>query len=135
VACDFIQLGWRVPPWVALLSLLEDFADTHDDPRAFPRRKWHETYCRWDWRCAAPLCTARVVQDHHIRFASHGGSDAASNQLALCPADHLQGVHGEFAVCFGDGPLGLTWGIGREDVRVWYRNERKVEPPLNWKQR
>jgi hypothetical protein len=124
-----VELGGKVPVWAALLALLEDFVETHDDRRAFPYRKWERTYRRSDWRCEWPGCTRRITQDHHVDYRSRGGSDDDSNQQAQCPGHHLLGEHGIYGTCRGTGPLDIIYGIGREDLRTWYKNGRRIPPP------
>jgi hypothetical protein len=120
----------RVPSWVALLSMLEDFARTWDDPRAIPRRKWYETYEEANYRCMAPGCLSRAkIQDHHIDYRSEGGSDELWNQLALCSFHHLQGEHGQFAEVRGTAPLDVTWRLGLEGFASWWKNERRLDAP------
>jgi hypothetical protein len=126
----FSSRGWRVPQWVALLSLLEDYVETYDDPRSFPRREWAETYARAGWRCEAPGCTARRrLGDHHIVYRSDHGSDEPWNQLCLCAFHHLQGEHGTLARVRGRAPLDVVWRLGSVDRARWYRNEKEIPPP------
>ena len=128
VAHLFADRGRRLPSWVALLALLEDYAKTWDDPAAFPKRRWHRTYERANWRCMAPGCTARRWHDdHHIEYRSRGGSNEAWNQLCLCRFHHQQGEHGRFARVRGRGPLGVIWRLGTRALASWYRNEVRLD--------
>jgi hypothetical protein len=125
-----IRRGAPVPAWAGLLALLEDYVRTWDDPKAQPRRRWQPTYERDGWRCMAPGCTARCrLQDHHIHYRAHQGSDEPWNQLCLCEFHHLQGEHGILAWCRGQAPLGVLWRLGRPDVATWWRNDLRVPPP------
>jgi len=118
----------RVPAWVGLLALLEDYAATWDDPAVFPKRRWNRCYAAGGWRCQAPGCTARMrIEDHHIVYRSHQGSNDLWNQLCLCRAHHQQGEHGELARCRGQAPLDVTWRLGRKESASWYRNERRLD--------
>jgi hypothetical protein len=127
VARLYVDRCRRVPGWVGLLALLEDYAKTWDDPAAFPKRTWSRTYERANWRCMAPGCTSRRWQDdHHIRYRSAGGSDAAWNQLCLCRFHHLQGEHGRFARVRGRAPIDIVWRLGTKALARWYRNEMRL---------
>jgi hypothetical protein len=123
----------RLPAWVALLSLLEDFADTWDDEEAQPRRPDDEVYVRERWRCATPGCTSRRnLEDHHLRYRSRGGGHEMANRICLCRFHHQRGEHGGLASCVGPAPLGVVWRLGRldparlESAPTWYRNERRI---------
>jgi hypothetical protein len=129
-AHEYAKRMRRLPAWVGLLSLLEDFARTHDDPRAIPKREWKATYERDGYRCAAPGCTRRArIQDHHIEYRSDLGSDELWNQISLCEFHHLQGEHGVLARILGRAPLDITWWIGRDEFESSWRNERRLDPP------
>jgi hypothetical protein len=115
-----------IPAWIGLLSMLEDFVETWDDPQAHPKRRSDAVYVRDGWRCAAPACTSRCnLEDHHIRYRSRGGGDELSNRTCLCRFHHQQGEHGTLASCEGVAPLGITWRIGLPRV-TWYRNELRI---------
>jgi hypothetical protein len=121
--------GQRAPAWVGLVALLEDYVETWDNPKTFPRREWDAIYQRAGFRCEAPCCMARVhLEDHHIAYRSHGGSDEPWNQLALCAAHHKQGEHGELARCRGKAPLGVIWRLGKAGYETWWANETQLEP-------
>jgi hypothetical protein len=122
-------MRWRrVPTWVGLLALLEDYARTWDDPANFEKREWDQTYFRDGFRCQAPGCTSRAnIEDHHLVYRSRQGGGALWNQLALCAFHHRQGEHGAFAHCRGKAPLDVVWRLGTKDVGVWYRNEVKLQ--------
>jgi hypothetical protein len=146
-ARTFSTRSRRVPAWVGLLALLEDFARTWDPvgdeaaagraaprasgaaaARATPRRPGDAVYIRDGWRCTAPACTSmRNLEDHHIRYRSRGGSDNPSNRTCLCRFHHQRGEHGGLASCTGSAPLGITWRLGSPDLATWYRNERRIE--------
>jgi len=126
-AIAFVERERRVPTWVALLALLEDYADTHDNPAGFPVRRWDAVYRFWGYICRVPGCTVRAVEDHHIQYRSHCGSDALHNQIALCPFHHRQGEHGEFLRVWGTAPADLHWRLGETTVARRYRNERRVD--------
>jgi len=125
----------RVPAWVGLLALLEDFAFTWDPPHPGQRRPGEEVYCRDGWRCAAPGCTSRRhLESHHLVYRSRGGGDDPANRICLCRLHHQRGEHGDLASCSGKAPLGVVWRLGKSaaggagirpaGTAEWYRNER-----------
>jgi len=127
-ARTFSAGGEGIPTWVGLLSLLEEFVETWDPPAAANRRRGDRVYSRDGWRCTAPACTSRRnLEMHHVWHRSQGGPDAEWNLATVCRMHHHRGEHGGLASCRGRAPLGLTWRLGRKEVGVWYRNERKVD--------
>ncbi|MFQ5718070.1 MAG: HNH endonuclease [Acidobacteriota bacterium] len=118
----------RIPMWVGLLAVLEDYISTWDDPRLMPWRPSRRIYERDGWRCAAPGCTSRRhLESHHIVYRSRGGDlKADENQVCLCRFHHQQGEHGSFAAVRGVAPLGLIWRLGSPRVGRFFRNEREL---------
>jgi hypothetical protein len=117
----------RVPVWVGLLAMLEDYVLTWDDPQGMPKRAADRIYIRDGWRCTAPGCTSRRnLEDHHLDYRSHGGINDPSNRTTLCRFHHQMGEHGLMAACRGAAPLGILWSMGRDGVGGRYRNERVV---------
>lgn len=145
-ARTFSTRGRRVPAWVGLLSLLEDFVFTWDGEArsetreraaagvrgapsgsATPRRHGDAVYIRDGWRCSAPACTSRRnLEDHHLIYRSHLGADDLSNRVCLCRFHHARGEHGGLARCRGTAPIGVLWRLGRPELGAWYRNERRL---------
>jgi len=68
-----------------------------------------DVYLRDRWRCASPVCRARNVTPHHLRFRSHGGGEERSNLVSLCEVCHLELVHGGALKVVGLAPMGLGW--------------------------
>src|SRR5262245_28538750 len=129
IARTFAQRGERVPEWVGLLAMLEEWVWVQDDPRSMPRRPGADTLARDGYRCQAPGCTARArLQVHHLRYRSHQGGDEESNLLSLCDFHHMEGEHGGLAHCWGRAPLDVYWRLGCEELATWYRNETQLEP-------
>ncbi len=123
----FFVRARRVPAWVGLLGLLEEFVATWDPTVGAHRRRADKIYSRDGWRCSAPGCTSRRnLEDHHVTYRSHGGDNAPDNRIAICRFHHQLGEHGVLASCRGKAPLGIKWRLGREDVAEWFRNERRV---------
>lgn len=125
----FSARGLTLPSWVGLLALLEDFVNTWDMPEASPSRRADDVYAREGWRCFAPGCTSRKnLEDHHLQYRSRGGDvKDPGNRICLCAFHHRRGEHGYLARCRGQAPLGVLWRLGREDVGVWFRNERLLD--------
>jgi hypothetical protein len=122
--------GRRVPAWVGLLALLEDFVFTWDPLEASPARAADATYVRDGWRCAAPACTSRRhLEQHHVVYRSRGGGDDPTNLVTLCRFHHHRGEHDGLTRVRGEAPLGLVWRLGRAALATWWRNERRVPPP------
>ena len=129
IARTFARRGERVPEWVGLLAMLEEWVWVQDDPRSMPRRPGAKTLARDGYRCQAPGCTARSrLQVHHLHYRSHQGGDEEWNKLSLCDFHHREGEHGELAHCWGRAPLDVYWRLGCEELATWYRNERQLEP-------
>jgi len=117
----------RVPAWVGLLALLEEFVFTWDGEGHGRARAGDAVYIRDGWRCMAPGCTSRRnLEDHHLVYRAQGGDDDLSNRACLCRFHHQRGEHGGLASCSGRAPLAITWRLGRRDVGHWYRNERRL---------
>jgi hypothetical protein len=114
----------RIPTWVGLLALLEEFVGTWDDPSGMPRRASDAVYRRAGWRCMAPGCTSRKdLEDHHITYRSRGGGDELENRICLCRFHHQLAVHGGLALCLGKAPDAVIWRLGPEEFGHWYLNE------------
>ncbi|HEY3175549.1 MAG TPA: HNH endonuclease signature motif containing protein, partial [Candidatus Polarisedimenticolia bacterium] len=104
----------RIPSWLGLLALLEDFVATWD---VSPKRRGDEIYIRAGWRCMAPGCTSRRhLEDHHLDYRSRGGGHDEANRECLCRFHHQCGEHGGLASCRGQAPLDVVWRLGRQDV-------------------
>ena len=124
IARHFVRRHERVPEWVGLLALLEEWVLEHDGKA--PRRPVDPILAR-DARCMAPGCTSRAqLEVHHLRYRSQGGSDAPDNLILLCAFHHRQGEHGGLASCRGKAPLDVVWRLGRGELAVWYQNERRM---------
>jgi hypothetical protein len=129
IAAEYVQRKQRVPEWVAILALLEDWLWTHDDPDSMPDRQgWRErALAAAGFRCMAPGCTSRRnLQVHHIHYRGHQGGEEPWNLLVLCEFHHQQGEHGTLARFRGKAPLDVRCRIGDREVGTWWRNERRI---------
>src|SRR6267142_973944 len=117
----------RVPDWIGLLALLEDFVETWDPPEHAGDLSADPIFVRDGWRCLAPACSSRRnLEDHHVHYRSHLGGNGQHNRVCLCRFHHQRGEHGGLASCRGTAPLSLTWRLGSAEVGRWYRNERRL---------
>ncbi len=117
----------RVPEWIGLLALIEEFVATWDDPRLSPSRAGDRVYIRDGWRCSAPGCTSRRnLEQHHITYRSKGGSNDAANLVTLCRFHHQQGEHNGLLRCRGRAPLGIVWWLGCGGKAGTFSNERRL---------
>jgi hypothetical protein len=116
----------RLPSWVGLLAMLEDFAATWDAADGAPVRPQDTVFIRDGWRCTAPGCTSRRnLEDHHLVYRSRNGSGSLSNRTTLCRFHHQRGEHGGLASCAGQAPLGVAWRLGRDGIGGRFENERR----------
>ena len=124
----YVERRQRVPDWVGLLALLEEYVLSNDTvQKRRPRSRIAE---RDGYRCTAPGCTSRAnLQQHHLRYRSQQGGDEDANRVLLCAFHHLQGEHGGLAQCRGRAPLGIVWRLGHDEFATWYQNERRIMSP------
>jgi hypothetical protein len=128
IARLFVGKPTGVPAWLGLLGLLEEYVLTWDAPEAMPDRARSAIHERDGYRCTAPGCTQRaMLEAHHLRYRSSGGGNEPSNLITLCAFHHRLGEHGMYATCSGTAPLDVVWGLGRADLRTWYRNELRLD--------
>jgi hypothetical protein len=86
-----------------------------------------ELLARHGGLCAVPGCSRAATDGHHVVYRSRGGSDRATNLLALCRAHHLRGIHKGVLSVEGDAGRRLVWHFhatgevyethGADDVR------------------
>jgi hypothetical protein len=127
------QAPRRIWPWEALELLIDDFVATHGQlEHAEPF-----VLVRDDYRCQVPGCTRSVVEQHHVRYRSAGGTNDHSNITAICPWHHGQGIHTGRIQLSGTAPLHLSWVFRLEPGRkefAYYKGQQRVWPqPHPWK--
>jgi hypothetical protein len=134
IAREYRDRERRLPGWVGLQALIEDYVRTYDDPRSFPEREEEKPYERDGYRCMAPGCTRRAgIHGHHLRYRSRRGSDELWNQLSLCDYHHLEGEHGEFMQVRGKAPLETVFRLGKPGPYAsLYKTERRLDRPAAW---
>jgi hypothetical protein len=97
---------------MCLVEMAEHFVvvwKAHVKDRMTKRKR---IFARDRHRCQVPGCSRPAVQQHHLEFRSHGGSDDESNQLSLCAAHHLFGIHDQRMSVTGKAPDELVWRFG-----------------------
>jgi len=120
----------KVPEWVGLLALLEEFIETWDVDLAGRRPSAQRIYVRDGWRCMAPGCTSRKnLEVHHVVYRSQDGADRDENLVCLCRFHHQMGEHGLLARVQGEAPLGLVWSLGRNGCGGRFKNESRLANP------
>ena len=67
---------------------------------------------RAEGKCAVPGCGRPVRHVHHLVFRSQGGCDTPANEIGLCVAHHLHGVHAGLLLVSGRGGERLAWQLG-----------------------
>ncbi len=106
--------GRWLSPDECLFALADHFVRTWEvllERRTTPERRAIERDLGY---CQVPGCSRAAVHAHHVVFRSRGGSDDASNLVALCAAHHLHGVHAGWVRVHGTAPHGLVWELGEE---------------------
>ena len=96
----------------ALEAMLEHAFETWGLANAELKRE-HRVFERDGWRCTFPGCTSYGnLQDHHLEYRSHGGSNELSNRTALCVWHHQRGEHAKILRCRGRAPGKLRFDLG-----------------------
>ncbi|HEX9639124.1 MAG TPA: hypothetical protein VGB99_16445, partial [Acidobacteriota bacterium] len=112
-------------PWEAFELLIDDFVATHSPLE----KRVSRVLARDGHRCQVPCCTRAVVEVHHIRFKSAGGSSRSNNLVCLCPFHHAHGIHKGLITLRGAAPDRLRWAFrlapGAEPY-VRYRGQTRV---------
>jgi hypothetical protein len=95
-----------------LLGLAAHFAEVWKAHVKEKMTKRNRIFARDRHRCQVPGCSRAAVHQHHIEYRSHGGSDDESNQIGVCAAHHLFGIHEGRMRVTGRAPDALIWEFG-----------------------
>lgn len=132
--------GEALDDWQCVARLIDHFRTTwavRSDPQWQRRYRTHE---RDGWRCRVPGCSSRRnLQEHHVHYRSHGGSDDPGNLVSLCVTHHQKILHqgrlrvhrlpeGLLAWELGARPDGSALARYVEDVR-WEAAREGTMPP------
>jgi hypothetical protein len=75
--------------------------------------KDHPVLERDGWTCTAPGCSRMaMLQEHHLRYRSHGGSNDHPNLSTLCAFHHLKCLHEARMAAVGTAPDNIVWAMG-----------------------
>ena len=108
-------IGEGLTPGECLVWMAQHFTRTWEEAAKRKRKTVSREIRERDLGyCQVWGCSRRAVHGHHIIRRAQGGSDALWNQIALCAAHHLIGVHKRFIRVSGKAPDELIWeGIVR----------------------
>ncbi|MGV8118759.1 MAG: HNH endonuclease [Candidatus Xenobiia bacterium LiM19] len=115
-----------------LFSLIYHYLDNERAAlKKLKRRLRHKVIERDNFRCIIPGCSSRAgLDDHHIRFRSHGGSNKLSNNSSTCFEHHRHCIHdNRYITIKGKAPDNLTVAMGVEPGRppfALFINGRRV---------
>ncbi|MHB2018044.1 MAG: 13E12 repeat family protein [Candidatus Xenobia bacterium] len=94
--------------------------------------KQHPLIERDGWHCSVPVCSCRrTLEEHHIVYRSHGGSNKPPNLITSCYGHHHHGVHEGRIEIRGEAPAGLriTLGIRRGTLpHMVFEGRRRIYP-------
>ena len=116
-ACRAVDAAEKriVPTAEAWVLMCEHFVETWKEAlkeRNTPAKRARDRDGGW---CTVPGCSRPAANSHHIRFRSHGGSNAERNRTSLCLAHHLHGVHKGYVRVRGKAPDQLEWELGEKE--------------------
>ncbi|MGV8122592.1 MAG: HNH endonuclease [Candidatus Xenobiia bacterium LiM19] len=100
-----------------LFTLIYHYIESeHTVLKKLKRRLRHKVIERDNFRCIIPGCSSRAgLDDHHIRFRSHGGSNKLSNNSSTCFKHHRHCIHdNRYITIKGKAPDNLTVAMGVE---------------------
>ncbi|MGV8125070.1 MAG: HNH endonuclease [Candidatus Xenobiia bacterium LiM19] len=115
-----------------LFTLIYHYIESeHAALKKMKRRLRHKVIERDNFRCIIPGCSSRAgLDDHHIRFRSHGGSNKLSNNSSTCFKHHRHCIHdNRYITIKGKAPDNLTVAMGVEPGRppfALFINGRRV---------
>jgi len=123
--------GRRIDSGEALAVVADYFLKVWPRERVKPRSKAREeVLARTRGRCAVPGCTLPARHVHHIHYRSHGGTDAAWNETAICVPHHLHGIHEGRLTVSGRAGERLIWRFANGEIWVTEGDDdvRRAEP-------
>ena len=107
--------------------MLRRFAEVHWNLAVEKLMRRHALLDEGGWLCSAPHCRRRRhLEEHHVRFRSHGGSDAPSNRAPACWGCHHVVIHGGKMRVSGTAPDDLLFVVGEGPWKRAYRNDVRV---------
>jgi len=79
----------------------------------------HKVIERDGCKCMIPGCSSRsVLNDHHIKYRSHGGGDELPNNIGACRQHHQHCIHdNHYITISGTAPDNLVIAMGIESGR------------------
>jgi len=104
-----------------LFSLLYHYLENEQICQKKKRRlSRHKVIERDDLKCMIPGCSSRaVLNDHHIKYRSHGGGDELPNNTTACNAHHKHCIHdNHYITVSGTAPDNLIIAMGVESGRA-----------------
>jgi hypothetical protein len=116
LVCDVLHAYSRPeePPWRAFERILLHVKAAWE---AQPKHR-NPIHARDGWRCRVPACSSRRnLQEHHIQFRSHGGDNARTNRMSICPWHHHRAIHEGIIRAHGDAEGVVHWQIGIDTRR------------------
>jgi hypothetical protein len=90
--------------------------EAHRGPRRRMSKARRKVFERTKGRCSVPGCSRPGCHVHHVVFRSRGGARETWNEILLCAAHHLHGVHLGHLTVEGRAGEKLVWRFGKE---VW----------------
>jgi hypothetical protein len=111
--------GRRIDAGEALVVIAEYFLKEWRKLRRRRRaRARQQVLGRDGGTCEVPGCSLPARHVHHIRYRSHGGSEAPWNKVRLCVPHHLRGVHMGYLKVEGRAGERLVWRFGNGEIWV-----------------
>ncbi len=117
-----------------LFSLIYHYLENENICQKNKRRlSRHKVIERDGLKCMIPGCSSRgVLNDHHIKYRSHGGGDELPNNTTACNAHHKHCIHdNHYITISGTAPDNLTIAMGVECGRAPFTlfiNGRRTMP-------
>jgi len=114
-----LSQGHRIGSGEALVLIADHFVDVSS--KHWRRRRSgarQEVLRRSHGACSVPGCSLPARHLHHIRYRSHGGTDAPWNTTAICTRHHLRGIHEGYLTVEGRAGERLVWRFGNGEIWV-----------------